>query len=285
MEENYRHCETLVRAADKDRYLAALFAPADRRAPLFALYAFDHEVSTVRDRAREPMPGELRLQWWRDVLNGGRAGEAAANPIAAALLDVVTRFDLPTAPLLDLIEAHAFDLYDDPMPTLLALEAYVRKTDGTVFELAARIVTDNDDGALARAAEYAGIAWCVTRLLRSFARDASRRQIYVPIEILERHGGRADYILAGQTTTEMQAALGDLREEARRHVAAFEQLLSQLRAASVPAFLTVALVPGYLAVMDRPGYDPFKSVVEVPQWRRQWELWRAARRYSRAMRR
>ena len=49
--------------------------------------------------------------------------------------------------------------------------------------------------------------------------------------------------------------------------------------------LPVALVPGYLSVMERPGYDPFRSAVEVSQWRRQWVLWRAARRWSRVMRR
>src|SRR6185503_20677651 len=103
MEESYRHCEALVRAADKDRFLATLFAPAERRGPLFALYAFKSEIASVRDRAREPMPGEIRLQWWRDVLNGERAGEAAANPVAAALIDSVVRFKLPAASLLDLI--------------------------------------------------------------------------------------------------------------------------------------------------------------------------------------
>ena len=57
--------------------------------------------------------------------------------------------------------------------------------------------------------------------------------------------------------------------------------LRHCRPAAMPAFLPVALVPGYLAAMERPGYDPFKTAVEVPQWRRQWVLWRAARRYSR----
>ncbi len=136
MDENYRHCEALVRAADKDRFLATLFAPADKRGPLFALYAFNAEIASVRDRAREPMPGEIRLQWWRDVINGERTGEAAANPIAAALIDTVARFSLPKPRLLDLIEAHAFDLYDDPMPTFDALEGYIRHTSATVFDLA-----------------------------------------------------------------------------------------------------------------------------------------------------
>ena len=284
MDETYRHCEALVRAADKDRYLAALYAPADKRGSLFALYALNHEIGTTRDRAREPMPGEIRLQWWRDVLGGERAGEARANPISAALLETMARFGLPVAPLLDLIEAHAFDLYDDPMPTLAALEAYGRKTESTMFELAARILAGTDDAALALAAEHAGIAHAITQILRSVARDASRRQIYVPADLLERRGIRVEHVLAGHTTTELREASADLRAEARRHFAAFESLLAQVPVAAMPAFLTVALVPRYLSAMGRADYDPFRSAVEVPQWRRQWALWRAARRYGRMMR-
>src|SRR4051794_31816454 len=93
MDASYRHCEALVRAVDKDRFLATLFAPADKRGHLFALYAFDIELASVRHRARQPIPGEIRLQWWRDVLNGERAGEAAANPAAAALLHTIARLD------------------------------------------------------------------------------------------------------------------------------------------------------------------------------------------------
>ena len=282
MDESYRHCEQLVRAADKDRFLATLFAPADRRGALFALYAFNCEIASVRDRAREPMPGEIRLQWWRDVLNGERAGEAAANPVAAALADTIGHFGLPVAPLLDLIEAHAFDLYDDPMPTLAALEAYSRKSESAVLGLAARIVAGNDDGALA--AEHVGIANAITSILRSVARHASRRQVYVPLELLERHGARIEDVYAGHASPPLHAALAALRNEVRRHFAAFESALPQLQSAAMPALLPAALVPGQLAIMERPGYDAFRAAVEVPQWRRQWALWRAARRYSRAMR-
>jgi phytoene synthase len=279
MDGNYRHCEALVRAADKDRFLATLFAPAQTRDPLFALHAFDIEIASVRDRAREPMPGEIRLQWWRDVLNGERSGEAAANPIAAALTDTVARFALPKDRLTGLIEAHAFDLYDDPMPTFDALEGYLRHTSAAVFDLAARIC-----GAPAEyASERAGLAYGITALLRSFALNASRRQLFVPVEALERET-TPDHIFAGQSSPSLINALGMLRNRAREHLAAFETLLPQVPAAAMPVFLPVALVSGYLAVMERADYDPFKSAVEVPQWRRQWALWRAARRYARAMR-
>ncbi len=280
MDENYRHCEALVRAADKDRYLATLFAPAEKRGPLFALYAFNAEIMSVRERAREPMPGEIRLQWWRDVINGERAGEAAANPVAAALTDTVTRFSLPKQRLLELIEAHSFDLYDDPMPTFEALEGYVRHTSATVFDLAAQICGARADQASAQA----GMAYGITALLRSFALNASRRQLFVPVEALD-SSTAPSHIFAGQTSAGLVSALGILRNRARESLAAFERLVPQLPVATVPAFLPVTLVPGYLSAMEQRGYDPFKTIVEVPQWRRQWALWRAARKYSRVMRR
>jgi phytoene synthase len=279
MDENYRHCEALVRAADKDRFLATLFASAEARGALFALYAFNIEISSVRDRAREPMPGEIRLQWWRDVLGGERAGEAAANPIAAALSETIARYALPVASLLDLIEAHAFDLYDDPMPSFDALNGYLRHTSATVFNLAARICGGPSD----HAAEPAGLAYGVTALLRSFALNASRRQLFVPLEALD-SGATPEHIFAAQGSPGLANALGILHNRAREHFAAFEPQLSQMLAAAMPAFLPVALVPGYLSVMEQPGYDPFRSAVEVPQWRRQWTLWRAARRWPRTMR-
>ncbi len=278
MDSAFRHCEELVRDTDKDRYLATLFAPADTRGPLFALYAFNAEVGGIRDRIREPMAGEIRLQWWRDVLNGERSGEAAANPVAAGLLQAMAQHALPAQRLFDLVEAHAFDLYDDPMPSMEALEGYVRQTSGTMFDMAARIC-----GAQAEAAsEHAGLAYGITGLLRAFPLHASRRQLFVPTSFLD---GDAvpEQALAGQSSPALTTALGMLREQARDHVAAFERALAHVPRAAMPALLPAALVPGYLAVMNRPDYDPFRTPVEVPQWRRQWALWRAARRYSRAM--
>ena len=95
MPDAFAHCEELVRVADQDRFLASLFAPAEHRGALFALYAFNVEVSRVREAVREPLAGEIRLQWWRDVLAGEGRGEVAANPVAAALAATIARYRLP----------------------------------------------------------------------------------------------------------------------------------------------------------------------------------------------
>ena len=277
MEDLFDHCEALVREHDKDRFLATLFAPAVQRGPLFALYAFDLEIAQIRDRAREPMPGEIRLQWWREVLSGERGGEAAAHPVAAALTETVARFALPAERLIALTDAHAFDLYDDPIETFAVLEAYLRRTAATILDLAARIC----GGAPAEhAAERAGIACGITALLRAFALNASRRQLFVPVEFLER-GTTPEAIFAGQSSPFLLNALGMLRTRARQHLQGLEAALPQVCAAVLPALLPAALVPGYLALMERADYDPFHTAIEIPQWRRQWTLWRAARRYAR----
>ena len=129
----YAHCAELVRAQDQARYIAGLYAPEDRRAALYALYAFSLEIARVRALVSEPLPGEVRLQWWRDVLEGQAGGETQAHPVAAALLDTIKRYRLPAAPLTALIDARIFDLYDDPMPSLRDLEGYAGETASAVI--------------------------------------------------------------------------------------------------------------------------------------------------------
>ena len=212
--------------------------------------------------------------------NGERGGEAAANPVAAALLDTIARFALPTEPLLDLVEAHAFDLYDDPMPTLAALEAYARKTS-RLFAQAARSAAR--PRAADEAAEHAGIAWAITDLLRNFARHASRRQVFVPVELLERHGTRVEDVTAGQASEGLRrrsrrcaskrAGISWRSSSARRGCRAAD--------AGVPAGRAGARLSGGDGA---PRLRPVPPPIEVAQWRRQWALWRAARRYAGTMR-
>src|SRR5947209_15175652 len=139
MQDAFAHCEALIRSADRDRFLAALFAPVEHRGALHALYAFNIEIARVREVVREPLAGEIRLQWWNDAIEGKAAGEIAANPVAAALLESVARYRLPADLLTGLIAARRFDLYDDPMLSLADLDDYARGTSAAVIELAARV--------------------------------------------------------------------------------------------------------------------------------------------------
>lgn len=280
MQDAYTYCEDLVRTADKDRYLASLFLPAPVRPHAFALYAFNAQIASVRERAREPMAGEVRLQWWRDALAGNAAGGTAGNPVATAFLETIDRFHLPRSDFERLLEARSFDLYDDPMPTMAAFEGYLHATTSVWFETVGRML-DGEERPLGETARYAGLAYGLTGLLRAFPLHASRGQVYIPRDRLERAGARQEDILAGQTTPAITQLLTELRAETRRHWSEAQKRLTSVPAAARPAFLPLAVVDAYLARMERPDYDPFKTPVEVPQWRRQWALWRSARRLLR----
>ena len=256
--------------------LATLFAPQKYRRPLHALYAFNLEIAKVRETAREPMPGEVRLQWWRDVLGGAGRGDVSAHPVAAALRETVVRYRLPPKMLEDLIDARTFDLYDDPMATLADLQLYAVRTSAALVAMAARILSDGKDVA-GDIAGHTGIAYSIAGLLRAFPIHAARHQLYVPADVLERHHARSEDIFAGHVTPELRAALAELRLHVRQHLDAAQKLAADAPSAIAPALLPATLVRPALDRMEKRAYQPFKPS-EIPQWRRQWTLWRAARR-------
>ncbi|MDJ1157121.1 phytoene/squalene synthase family protein [Chelatococcus sp. SYSU_G07232] len=276
----YAHCEGLVRDGDRDRYFATLFAPADKRPHLFAIYAFSHEIARVREVVSDPMPGEVRLQWWRDALGQGPLGGTAAHPVAAALMATIARYRLPVQAFRDLVDARVFDLYDDPMPSLGDLEGYCGETSSALMRLASLVLADGADSGPADAAGHAGVAYAITGLLRAFPWHAARGQLYVPMDVLARSGVTRDDVVSGRGGPGLAAALGEMRLAARGHYEQAAALLPALPMAVRAALLPLALVPAYLARMERRDYDPFRMVVDLPQWRKQWILWRAARRFA-----
>jgi 15-cis-phytoene synthase len=275
--QDYAYCETLTREHDRDRWLAGLFAPAEARRHLYALAAFSYEVGRLRDIVREPLAGEMRLAWWREALTGAGRAEVAGNPVAAALSDTIARFNLPLPAFDNLLTARAFDLYDDPMPSLNDLEGYCGETCSILFQLAALIMAQGRDLGGADAAGHAGVAYAMVGLLRALPLTSARGQVYLPADILARHGLSRDGIVARRDCPPLRAALAELRGHARRHLQTARSLIAKAPDEIAPAFLPLATLPLYLARMERARYAPFGAIVDAPPWRRQWALWRAAR--------
>jgi len=277
MQDAVTYCAELVRSADRDRFIATLFAPASNRDALYALYAFNVELAHVRDRAREAAAGEIRLQWWREILQGERRGEAMASPVATSLLNTIEVHRLPVDALLALVEARRFDLYDEPMPTIADLEDYGDKTASLLFEMAARVL--GADAAVA--ARPAGIAYAVAALSVALPRQVARRQLYVPLELLERHGADAADLFAGRSSPALNQAVAELRNLARSHLTAAANSLRGISEQALPAFLPLAPVRRSLDHLDR---SDILSPKALSPWRRQWLIWRAARNPNRLAR-
>lgn len=161
--DDYRHCETLVREADKDRFLSALFAPAARRDALFALYAFNVEITRIPLLAHESFAAAIRLQWWRDALNGERPGEAAAHPVAAALIDALTVANVSPEPLIEQLDLKRAIVFGEE----------VADSDAAIFLVAARLLGISHE-LLAAAAEHAGLAYALA--LHGESQDIARQR-------------------------------------------------------------------------------------------------------------
>lgn len=271
----------LVREHDRDRYFATLFAPESARADLFALYAFNLELARVRDLVSDPLPGEVRLQWWRDLLAGEARGDAAANPVAAALLLAIERNHLPRQAFLDMIEARTADLYDDPVPDWTALEGYCGATGSALIRLASIVLAEGKEPGAAAVAGHAGVALALTGLLRNLPWHAGQGRVLLPQSLLREHGLDVQDVLARADTPALRAVLAAVRTRARAHLQATRDARGEIAARIVPAFLPCALVEPYLDLMERPDYQPFRSQIAWPDWRKLLRLWRQSRRATR----
>ena len=208
-------CAELVRTHDFARYAATLFVPAAQRRGLLALYAFNVEISRVRDQVSQPLPGEIRLQWWSDMLAGAGHGGVEGNPVAAELLLAIRNWDLPVERLSRLIDEHQFDLYNDPMPTMAALEGYLNETSSALFALAAQMA-GWQSGEIEHLARHAGLAQGIAQVIAALPLDAARRQLFVPLQLLESHGSAIEELFAGQANPEAARGAGSADRRSRR---------------------------------------------------------------------
>jgi phytoene synthase len=268
-------CANLVRTYDFPRYASTLFAPAEERRALLALYAFNTEISRVRDSVTQPLAGEVRMQWWTDVLAGRGHGGVEGNPVAAELLLVIRNFGLPVEPLSRLIEEHQFDLYNDPMPTMAALEGYVTDAFSALFALAAHIAVP-PSAETEHLARHAGLAQWFAHVIASLPRDASRRQLFVPLQLLEAQRSGMEEVFAGKETPKVRAALDQLIGEARTHLRTAFSLLADVSEKTRPVFLPLVLVQHDLERMSRADADPFVPR-PMSRFSTLWTLWRASR--------
>ncbi|MBR0705309.1 phytoene/squalene synthase family protein [Bradyrhizobium liaoningense] len=268
-------CADLVRSHDFPRYVATLFAPAAERRALLALYAFNVEIVRVRDQVSQPLPGEIRLQWWTDMLSGHVHGSAEGNPVAGELLRAIRDFELPVEPLSLLADEHQFDLYNDPMPTMAALEGYLAATSSALFGLAARVMGPPSEAA-EHLARHAGLAQGIVQIIANLPRDAAHRQLFLPQQVLASHGCSMEDVFAGKEMPGLRAVLDQLTGEAQQHLTTALSLLAQLPPSVRLAFLPLSQARADLRRQSQPGRNPF-APQPSSRLRTLWTLWRASR--------
>ena len=255
--DSQNYCAGEVRRHDTDRYLASMFAPADRRADLIAVYAFNLEIAKLRETVSEPMLGQMRLQWRRD------------NAVSIALAETVRRHHPPRAIFDELMDGRELDFSNAPPDDLAALESYVEATSSTVMRLALAVLGANDDAA-ARLSRHGGLAWGLTGLLRAVSFHAARGRSYLPREMLRMEGVSDADVIARRPHPGLAAVAKRMAEAARTHLDLARGIGSPRSA--LAAALPLTLVDGYLRRLERHGYDVFDTEIRTNRTARQIHL-------------
>lgn len=274
IEASLQACEETVRRADPDRYIAALFAPAERRPLLFALYAFNHEIARIGETVKEPMLAEIRLAWWREALEGARDGHPRAHDVVRALAEMFARAGPPLELFEPLLDARRQDAMAVPVADLAALEAYGEATAGTIMRIAARLLDEHEpDDAVFR---HAGTAYALTGLLMTLSFQAARGRIFLPHASLDAARIARETLKPGEMRPELAPLVDEIVARALWHHHQARRM--RLPSPMLPAILPAALVPLYARRTVKAKHDLLKAAPTVPLFRRQWAMLRATMR-------
>jgi 15-cis-phytoene synthase len=228
----------LVRRHDPDRFLTALFAPPEKRDALLTLYAFNHELARAREAVSEPPLALIRLQWWREVVDGARRRHEVAEPLAAA----IDAGGLGRSDLTALIDAREIEV-DPAIETLHAWRAYILGSAGGLAVAAGRLLGAADPEAL----RPLGAAYGIAGLLRSVPAHAAQGRCLLPVDVLARHGLKPEQVIANPAaetvrvvtrhmTGEGLGLLGRVQLPRRVIAAALPAVLARRDLARAPAF-------------------------------------------------
>ncbi len=272
LDPGFDYCVEHVRRNDHDRFLTAQFAPADRRNALLALYAFNIEISKVREVVTEPVLGQMRLQWWRDVMEAIFAGSPPSNEIARALSHTVRQFTLDREKMGRLINAREFDLLDEAPDDLAALEHYLDASAAELADLALTILgIGAEDKSTRAAARHVSLAFGLSGIVRATPFLAAQRRTMIPKASLAAAGIRPDDLFTGRPVPGLGDAARHLAERAVFHL---EQAASDPkrgtdgRRVGAPVFLWGRLAGYDLARLRKSGFDPYdRRLAKTGTWR------------------
>jgi NADH dehydrogenase [ubiquinone] 1 alpha subcomplex assembly factor 6 len=265
--EHILSCAQIVRDNDYDRYLSVLFAPKEKRAALFALYAFNYEVAKTAETVSDPTLGQIRLQWWREAVEGIYGGTPRRHEVVLALHQAVTGCGLPRAAFDRLIDARENDLVAVPFATLPEFEDYAAATSGGLMRLAAHILGASEPEK--DRARPLGIAYAIVGLLRAFPFHAASGRIMIPASEFAAAGVNEEAVFEGKTD--------NIRTLIKRMVCLAEDWFANASARKIPrrylaAYLPAALIGPYLSKMKTPGFDPYRESVDLSVPRKQFAM-------------
>ncbi len=259
--------EALVLRAGTSFYRGMKVLAADRRAAMYAIYAFCRIVDDVADE-----PGPLAekiagLAVWRRRIAGLYAGRAE-DAVTRVLLPAIKRYALRQDDFMAVIDGMQMDAETVIVaPDLAELDLYCDRVAAAVGRLSVRAFGDASPAA-DEVAWHLGRALQLTNILRDVAEDAARGRLYLPREWLSDAGVPADPV-AALRYPKLPAVCARMAADAHRH---FTEAHAAMRRcdprAMRPARLMGASYDALLHRLERRGWTRLEQPVRVPKWQK-----------------
>jgi 15-cis-phytoene synthase len=256
------------------RYFSLLYAPADRRDQLLALYVIDAEIRESAQSVNHDV-AHTRLQWWRAEID--RLVNGSPQHPATRLLNDSSVGRAAFAKLHEIMVAADMDLARMTYSNMRELRAYSSRSGGAIQEVvAAQLVAPAPLDEAARAtANRIGIGVRQSEMLRDVRQDAYDGRVYLPQDRLTEHKVSLEDLRARETAPQVKAALREFKNAVQEELqAALTSVSSQLRPLAVLAALHSRLLQR-IAARD---YNVAQSRIELGPIEKPWIAWRAARR-------
>ena len=259
--------EDLVRRAGTSFHRGMKVLAADRRAAMYAIYAFCRMVDDVADEPGPPGEKIAGLAAWRGRIAGLYAGRAE-DAVTRVLLPAVQRYALRQDDFIAVIDGMQMDAETVIVaPGLAELDLYCDRVAAAVGRLSVRAFGDASPSA-DQVAWHLGRALQLTNILRDVAEDAGRGRLYLPREWLREAGVPADPAAALRHPG-LPAVCARMAADAQRHFAEAHAAMRRCAPRAMrPARLMGASYAALLRRLERRGWTRLEQPVQVPKWQK-----------------
>ncbi len=258
------YCGDMVYRQDRDRFLSAMTTPADKREALFALYAFNLEISKVEGLVSELILGHIRFQWWQDAIEECYRGTPRRHAVVTALSSAIRQAGATRSLFEDAIEERERDLDYTRPQTLSALESYALATSGGLCELALELTWSQDRAGqisdeIRKVARQVGTAWALIGLMRALPFQLRERRVMIPSEVLDEFGVSEGDLSACTPTEGLRHSVEHVCERASSLLveARTQPVALRARREAFGALSLGVLADHYLRHLKKVGFETF----------------------------
>jgi phytoene synthase len=264
----------IVQQSGTSFYWAMRLLPPEKRDAMFAIYAFCREVDDIADGEDTPEIKRAKLQRWREEIDNLYDG-TPAHLVGRALTAPLATFGLEKEDFSAVIDGMETDAIDQlRLQNMDELVLYCDRVACAVGRLSNRVFGLGPQQSR-QLAKSLGEALQLTNILRDIYEDAERDHIYLPKDLLARHGIHGTAVNDILEHSGLVEVCAELAERAQQDFSQAQSIIETCDKALIrPAIIMMKIYHRLLKLLDRRGWERLDVPVKVSKV---WKLMLVAR--------